>query len=974
MKKSVPVSELLPQKKAPVSPNQRGASSPAAPKHVVASYSSSEEEDDVTIGSDDSEMEERVNQLLGSLDLSGGTSSSSSEKALPAHACTYCGWSHVDHAIKCVGCDKWFCNGRTVGAPAAHIVHHLVRSKHKEIMLHPESATGDSVAECYQCGNRNIFTLGFVPAMEDSMVILLCRAPCANEAGKDGEWDPTRWMPLIEDKALLSWFVSQPTEDEMRLVPRPVTAKEMLRLEEAWKKDPKITLDDLSRFDAMEATLLPVPMRFEDPAHYLSIFQPLVELEAEYDRQLKEAQSLNNVTLRWEVGLSNRVFAWFFPSASMSTDSRPTAGDEVKLTFPGKWSGSGNVIEVGTTLSEEIGMELSTHSAKSAPTDLCTGFEVEFVWKATSFDRMKTALRKFSSVRLFTSRSGSEDLDPLLANVILGNLTDLDIPVLPIELPNEMSVPGLSPPNPSQVHAIRTALTRPISLIQGPPGTGKTVTSASIVWHLVNSCKHPLVLVVAPSNVAADHLTEKIHQTGLRVIRVAAKCREASLDVGPVDFLTLHQQVKHYTLRPQLQKLLQLKTETGHLSSKDQEKLIMLKKKAEKDLLSAAQVVVATCSGAGDQRLAGMRFPAVLLDESAQACEPESLIPLMRGAKQVVLVGDHRQLGPVILDKRAAKAGYARSLFERLIQVGLKPVRLQVQYRMHPGLSEWPSNAFYEGTLQNGISAMERSRPNLDFPWYNGSVPMMFINCVGSEELSNSGTSFLNRQEATYVEKIVTRFLKAAVLPSQIGVITPYDGQRAYVQQNMQMSGVLRKELYQAVEVASVDAFQGREKDYIVLTCVRSNDHQGIGFLSDPRRLNVALTRARYGLVILGNARVLGKNAMWNRLLLHFKVHGLLVEGALGSLRQSMVQLPIPKPTLPLMQPQQNVSASTGPGATSAASTLGVGGFKTLHTLTFGTVTPESIFVMNDFFSKGNQKKADDEVDSLSQATFDTQI
>jgi regulator of nonsense transcripts 1 len=109
------------------------------------------------------------------------------------------------------------------------------------------------------------------------------------------------------------------------------------------------------------------------------------------------------------------------------------------------------------------------------------------------------------------------------------------------------------------------------------------------------------------------------------------------------------------------------------------------------------------------------------------------------------------------------------------------------------------------------------------------------------------------------VEKIVTKFFKAGVLPSQIGVITPYEGQRSYVVNFFQYNGSLKKELYKEVEVASVDAFQGREKDYIILSCVRSNEHQGIGFLNDPRRLNVALTRAKYGVVILGNPKVLSK-------------------------------------------------------------------------------------------------------------------
>lgn len=122
-----------------------------------------------------------------------------------------------------------------------------------------------------------------------------------------------------------------------------------------------------------------------------------------------------------------------------------------------------------------------------------------------------------------------------------------------------------------------------------------------------------------------------------------------------------------------------------------------------------------------------------------------------------------------------------------------------------------------------------------------------------------SGLNPSFRTEASNVEKIATKFFKSGVVPGQIGVVTPYEGQRSYIVTYMQYNGSLKKDLYKEIEVASVDAFQGREKDYIILSCVRSNEHQGIGFLNDPRRLNVALTRAKYGVVILGNPKVLSK-------------------------------------------------------------------------------------------------------------------
>jgi regulator of nonsense transcripts 1 len=266
---------------------------------------------------------------------------------------------------------------------------------------------------------------------------------------------------------------------------------------------------------------------------------------------------------------------------------------------------------------------------------------------------------------------------------------------------------------------------------------------------------------------------------------------------------------------------------------------------------------------------------------------------------QVILVGDHCQLGPVIMCKRAAAAGLSMSLFERLRLLGVKPTRLQVQYRMHPCLSEWPSNTFYEGTLQNGTGAGDRVGLTGEFPWPKQDKPMMFWVQLGTEELSSSGTSYINRAEAAVVEKVLTRFLQIGVTPAQLGVITPYEGQRAHVVSVLLRNGTLRQDLYKAIEVSSVDAFQGREKDYIIVSCVRSNEQSGIGFLSDPRRLNVALTRARYGLILLGNPRVLSKQPLWNALLTHFKEHvrGKHIEGVQDMFSRRPVHSELPMHT-----------------------------------------------------------------------------
>ncbi|KAI8376540.1 RNA helicase-domain-containing protein [Radiomyces spectabilis] len=804
------------------------------------------------------------------------------ERDLPSHACKYCGIHSPASVVKCVTCNRWFCNARG-NTSGSHIVNHLVRAKHKEVMLHPESPLGETILECYNCGCRNVFLLGFIPAKSDTVVVLLCRQPCAAvPSSKDMNWDTSQWMPLIDDRCFLSWLIKIPGEQE-QLRARQITSHQINKLEELWKDNGEATLEDLEK-PGVDDEPHPVLLRYEDAYQYQNILGPLVQMEADYDKKLKESQTCDDIVVRWDVGLNQKNVAWFyFPKLEMG-EVKLAVGDELRLRYRGElhepWAGEGHVIKIPNNVSDEVALELRRSVAP--PVECTHNFSVDFVWKSTSFDRMQLAMKTFAVDE--TSVSG------YIYHRLLGH--DVEPQVLKTQMPKRFSAPNLPELNHSQVYAVKSVLQKPLSLIQGPPGTGKTVTSASIVYHLAKM-NPGQVLVTAPSNVAVDQLAMKIHQTGLKVVRVTAKSREA-LD-SPVSFLTLHEQVLNNDTNVEFQKLVRLKRDQGELSASDERKYEKLKRESEREILSNADVICCTCVGAGDPRVAVLNFRTVLMDEATQASEPECMIPLVLGCKQAVLVGDHQQLGPVIMNKKAARAGLCQSLFERLVILGIRPIRLQVQYRMHPCLSEFPSNMFYEGTLQNGITAQERLRKNIDFPWPAPETPMMFYVNLGNEEISTSGTSYLNRTEASNCEKIVTRFMKAGVLPSQIGIVTPYEGQRSYIVQYMQFNGSLRKDLYKEIEVASVDAFQGREKDYIILSCVRSNEHQGLGFLSDPRRLNVALTRAKYGIVILGNPKVLSKHPLWHHLLVHYKEMQCLVDGALNNLRVSMIQFSRPR-------------------------------------------------------------------------------
>lgn len=422
---------------------------------------------------------------------------------------------------------------------------------------------------------------------------------------------------------------------------------------------------------------------------------------------------------------------------------------------------------------------------------------------------------------------------------------------------------------------------------------GKTTTAAAIIYHLTHM-KSGTILVATPSNTAADNIAERVERTGVRVTRVLSKTQEA---IGSsVDRLTLSSQMNNLSDPIALRyRAWSAKIESGRgLSKEDLKKYREIQAKLENQVLQSADVICVTCVCSADPRLSRLTFNTVLIDECTQSTEAESLIPIARGCEHLVLIGDQCQLGPVIINRRAKQFGLGQSLFERIMQNSKDPVRLDVQYRMHPALSAFPSKAFYEGTLKNGLRAEDR--PNtINFPWPSRDAPMMFWSQRGIEEMSSSGISYLNRAESMAISSIVARLLELGTQPSSIGIITPYEGQREQIQSKLVRGGVVRGMAMADVEVSSVDAFQGREKDFIIFSCVRSNEFQGVGFLSDPRRLNVSITRARYGLIMLGNPDTLVKHPLWERLLCHFSDNGALVE---GPTLDSLKPCPLPASTM----------------------------------------------------------------------------
>lgn len=210
--------------------------------------------------------------------------------------------------------------------------------------------------------------------------------------------DQDQWKPLIVDRTFISWLVKTPNEkDQIRA--RQVTNSQILKLEELWKENNEASFVDLEK-PGVDEEPQHVLLRYEDGYQYESVFRPLIRLEAEYDKKLKEAQLYENINVRWDVGLNKRIIAYFVLPTGGDSDLRLMQGDELKIKYVGDvhkpWTGEGNVIKVPDNYGEEIGIELKLRSSHNAPTECENNFIVEFVWKSTSFDRMLAALNKFA--------------------------------------------------------------------------------------------------------------------------------------------------------------------------------------------------------------------------------------------------------------------------------------------------------------------------------------------------------------------------------------------------------------------------------------------------------------------------------------------------------------------------------------------------------------------------------------------------
>jgi superfamily I DNA and/or RNA helicase len=424
--------------------------------------------------------------------------------------------------------------------------------------------------------------------------------------------------------------------------------------------------------------------------------------------------------------------------------------------------------------------------------------------------------------------------------------------------------------NPTQERAVNEVLrAKDVAIVHGPPGTGKTTTLVEAIRETL--MREPQVLVCAQSNMAVDWISEKLVDRGINVLRLGNPTRVNDKMLS----FTYERRFEAHPDYPQLWSLRKaIRDLRAHrsrrLSDGYHQKLESLKSRATEleirintELFSEARVIACTLVGSAHRLLDGKKFGTLFIDEAAQALEAACWIPLRRVGR-VVLAGDHCQLPPTVKSIAALKAGLGKTLMERLVETHPEAVTLlKIQYRMSEDIMRFSSDYFYDGQVESAPEVKYRSILDLD-----KAIEWKSLEETG-ESLLNSSRINTSEAELTLdtLQQYLERIGKQRLLDERIdvGIISPY---RAQVQllRRMLMKREYFKPFRRLITVNTVDGFQGQERDVIVVSLVRSNDEGQIGFLRDLRRMNVAMTRARMKLIIIGDRLTLTHHPFYRRL------------------------------------------------------------------------------------------------------------
>ena len=452
----------------------------------------------------------------------------------------------------------------------------------------------------------------------------------------------------------------------------------------------------------------------------------------------------------------------------------------------------------------------------------------------------------------------------------------------PLSIPHQILPTVL---NDSQKTALNgTLAASSISIIHGPPGTGKTTTLVQVVKALLKTEKK--ILVCAPSNNAVDLLAMKLDQLGISTLRVGNVTRIAD----GLTHVTLAEKARGHSEWQHIKKVKIEANEARRLAGKYKrsfghkergQRTAMYKEAKElkqwardledklmQSIITNCQVICSTLIGVSHKSIDYLRFQTLIIDEASQALEPECWNAMLR-AERVILAGDHLQLAPTVKSKEALKLGLGDTLLTKLSDSLRHTFLLQTQYRMHKKILSFSNERFYENKLETSHDIAERS---LD------DMPLELIDTSGCgfEEAQNLKTLSRYNEGEYFILREHFLLHKEIYDNATIGIISPYSEQVKYIRRMVEEEVAYSDK---DILIQSIDGFQGQERDVIYISLVRSNQNSEIGFLADERRLNVAMTRAKQKLVIIGDFSTLSTNKLFDDLIQHVELHGVYKSG-----------------------------------------------------------------------------------------------
>ena len=437
--------------------------------------------------------------------------------------------------------------------------------------------------------------------------------------------------------------------------------------------------------------------------------------------------------------------------------------------------------------------------------------------------------------------------------------------------------------NSTQEDAVNMVLrAKDVAIVHGPPGTGKTTTLVEAIRETL--MRESQVLVCAQSNMAVDWISEKLVDRGINVLRIGNPTRvnDKMLSFTYERRFEAHPDYTHlWAIRKAIR---DLRTHRKRGDEKFHQKLESLKSRATEleirinsELFGEARVIACTLVGAANRLLEGQKFATLFIDEAAQALEAACWIP-MRRVSRVVLAGDHCQLPPTVKSIAALKAGLGTTLMERIVEMHPEAVTLlKIQYRMNDDIMRFSSDYFYNGQVESAPEVKYRSILDMDIPmtWIDTSE-FALDGFESTEEFVGESFGRINKKEAELTLMTLQYYFnkvgKQRLLDEHIdvGIISPYRAQVQYLRRLL-MKKEYFKPFRRFISVNTVDGFQGQERDIIVVSLVRSNESGQIGFLRDLRRMNVAITRARMKLIILGDKDTMTQHTFYRKLWHYIK-------------------------------------------------------------------------------------------------------